>query len=417
MRNNIDSQGKGTAGSRDSADRVGSYARKAIVASVAGYAMDGFDLLILSFALGAIASDMGVGLPEVGTLTSVTLWGAVIGGLVFGILADRFGRVRMLTLSILLFAVFTGLCALAPNVEILAVFRFLAGLGLGGEFGIGMTLAAEAWPAGKRARATALVGLGWQSGVLLAALLSPLIISALGWRGLFAIGAIPAVLAFVLRNRMREPELFLRTRQAAKTERMPFRLLVSDPVTLRATIGILVLCSVQNFGYYGVMTWLPTHLSTTFGFSLVKSGLWTAVTVVGMACGIYVFGLLADRIGRRPAFWLYQSGAIVSLLIYSRLSDATLLLVGGAVMGFFVNGMLGGLGALMAESYTTAVRTTAQNVLFNLGRGVGGFAPLVIALIAGSHGFPVAIALLAGIYLLEIVAMFLIPERRGADLT
>ncbi|GAA4057325.1 MFS transporter [Nonomuraea soli] len=393
------------------------YAKRAIFASASGYAMDGFDLLILSFGMLAIAQSFGVSKAEAGALTSVTLWGAVVGGVLFGVLADRFGRAKMLAWSIILFAVFTGLCALSPNLESLAVLRFIAGMGLGGEFGIGMTLAAEAWPAAKRARATALVGIGWQVGVLAAAFISPWAISQFGWRGLFAIGAVPAVIAFVVRKRIGEPEIF----QRASTEPKPsfgtqLKMLFADRPTTMATIGILVLCSVQNFGYYGVMTWLPTYLSDSLGLGLTKSSLWTAVTVVGMMAGIFLFGQFADKFGRRPTFWAYQAGAVVSLLVYSQLSNEVALLFGGAVMGFFVNGMLGGLGALMAESYRTQIRSLAQNVLFNLGRGVGAFAPVVVALVATEHGFAIAIGALAALYVLEMVAMLLIPERKGVAL-
>jgi MFS family permease len=392
---------------------VDSYARKAIIASASGYGMDGFDLLILTFSLGAIATEFGVSTTSAGSLTSLTLWGAVIGGIGFGVLADRLGRVRVLSWTIMLFAVCTGLCALAPDFTLLGVFRFLAGMGLGGEFGIGMALAAEAWPPRLRARATALVGLGWQAGVLVAALLSPVIIGAWGWRGLFALGVLPAVGAYLIRRRVPEPARFTAPRPPLGET---WRALIADRVTARATLGILVLCAVQNFGYYGIMTWLPTYLSKQFGYSLTKSGLWTAVTVLGMACGIFAFGLLADRFGRKPTFWFYQAGAVVSVLTYSTLNDASALLVGGAVMGFFVNGMLGGLGALMAESYPTGLRASAENLLFNLGRAAGGFAPVAVAFVATTHGFRFAIALLASIYVLEMLAMFLVPERKGVEL-
>ncbi|HEV3356769.1 MAG TPA: MFS transporter [Pseudonocardiaceae bacterium] len=193
-------------------------------------------------------------------------------------------------------------------------------------------------------------------------------------------------------------------------------LLVSDARTIRIGIGVLILTSVQNFGYYGIMTWLPTYLAKQFGYGLTKSAIWTAVTVIGMAIGIVIFGQLADRIGRRPAFWIFQAGAAISLVVYSQLTTPIALLLGGAVMGAFANGMLGGYGALMAKLYPTQARATAQNVLFNLGRAVGGFAPVAVALLASAHGFPFAIGALAVIYLVDMVAMLLIPERRAAEL-
>jgi MFS family permease len=392
------------------------YAKKAVMGSAIGYAMDGFDLLILGFALAAITASLGLNPTQAASLATITLWGAVVGGLVFGVLSDYLGRVRVLTWSIVVFAVFTGLTALSQNYAELAVFRFIAGIGLGAEFGIGMTLAAEAWPARLRARATSLVGLGWQSGVLVAAFVAPAVIAEWGWRALFAIGVIPAIAAVVFRRTLTEPEKFLEGNARRHRKRFPLRLLFADARTTRASIGILVLTSVQNFGYYGIMIWLPSYLAKQFGFTLTKSGLWTAVTVLGMALGIYVFGVLADTLGRRRSFWLFQAGAVVSVLVYSQLSSSVALLIGGAIMGVFVNGMLGGYGALMAELYPTAARATAQNVLFNIGRGVGGLGPIWIAWVATHHGFSYAIALLACIYLLDMVAMAFIPERGGAEL-
>lgn len=406
----------------DTADPVASdkptrYARKAIIASVVGYAMDGFDLLILGFALSAIIADLSLSNTEAGSLATITLIGAVLGGIVFGVLSDYFGRVRMLTWSIVIFAVFTGMTAFADGFTEIAVYRFLAGIGLGGEFGIGMTLAAEAWPAKLRARATSIVGLGFQGGVLLAALISAPVIGLWGWRGLFLIGAVPALIAFVMRAKLHEPELYTeRKKNRVGKRQFPLKLLVADGASARSSIALFVLTSVQNFGYYGIMIWLPTYLATQFGYGLTQSGVWMAVTILGMGIGIVTFGWLADTIGRRRSFWIFQAGAAVSVLAYSQLTAPIALLIGGAVMGAFANGMLGGYGALMAELYPTEARATAQNVLFNLGRAVGGFGPVVIALVAGVYGFPFAIGLLSLIYVLDMGAMLLIPERRAAAL-
>jgi MFS family permease len=396
-------------------ERPDTAAHKALFASAIGYAMDGFDLLILGFMLKAISAELGLTPPQAGSLVTWTLIGAVVGGIVFGILSDYYGRVRVLTWTILLFAVFTGLCAFAQGYWDLLIYRTIAGLGLGGEFGIGMTLVAEAWPAAKRARACSYVALGWQAGVLMAALVTPALLPVVGWRGMFIVGLVPGVVAFIVRWYVGEPKIFLE--KAKTTPAMPLRLLVKDTATTKVSLGMLILCSVQNFGYYGVMIWLPSYLSTQFGFGLTQSSVWTAVTILGMAIGIFVFGVFADRVGRRPALLTFQAGAFVMVLVYSQLADPTALLIGGAVMGLFVNGMLGGYGALLSELYPTEARATAENVLFNLGRGVGGFGPFVVGALAIGYGFSVAIALLAVIYLIDIVAtLALIPERKGAAL-
>jgi len=397
-------------------DKPDKRAWQAIWASAAGYAMDGFDLLILGFALTAIAATFSLSSEQAGSLATITLLGAVAGGFAGGILSDYIGRVKVLTYSILIFAVFTALTGLAPDFILLTIFRFIAGIGLGAEFGVGMTLAAETWPAKMRARATSYVALGWQSGVLLAAIVSAWAIPHIGWRGLFLLGAIPAVLAFFVRRTVAEPALFEAHRDDAK-QKFPLKMLFRDKETTKSSIGMFILTSVQNFGYYGVIIWLPSYLTKQYGFGLTKSAVWTGVTILGMAAGIFVFGHLADRFGRRPLLFIFQAGAAISVLTYSRLDNEVALLIGGAIMGIFVNGMLGGYGALMAELFPTAARATAQNVLFNLGRGVGGFAPLVIAALATAYSFQLAIGLLAIIYVIDIIAtIFLIPERKGVEL-
>lgn len=173
---------------------------KAMLASVTGYAMDGFDLLILGFMLPAISIELGLTSSAAGSLVTWTLIGAVLGGVIFGHLSDRFGRIRVLTITILMFSLFTGLCAVAQGYWDLLAYRTTAGIGLGGEFGIGMALIAEAWPAEKRNRASAYVGMGWQLGVLAAAFLTPLLLEHIGWRGMFLVGLLPALASFLIRR-------------------------------------------------------------------------------------------------------------------------------------------------------------------------------------------------------------------------
>ncbi len=397
---------------------VSGYSWKALMGSAVGYAMDGFDLLILGFLLAAISSDLGLSPGQAGSLVTWTLIGAVFGGIVFGMLSDRYGRIRVLTWTIMLFAVFTGLCAFAQGYWDLLIYRTIAGIGLGGEFGIGMALAAEAWPARHRARVSSYVALGWQVGVLGAAMLTPLLLPHIGWRGMFLIGVIPAAVAWVIRNQLHEPEVFVRKSRAQSPSALQcLKLLMKDKATARVSLGVIVLTSVQNFGYYGIMIWMPSFLSKQMGFNLTKSSLWTAATVVGMMIGIWVFGQLADRIGRKPSFLIFQVGSVVLVLLYSQLSDPTAMLWAGALMGLFVNGMMGGYGTVISEAYPTEARATAQNVLFNIGRAVGGMGPVVVGALAMNYSFQIAIALLAALYVLDILAtLFLIPELKGREL-
>ncbi len=243
-------------------------AHRALIASVTGYAMDGFDLLFLGFLLTPMAADLKLSAAQSGSLVTSTLTGAVAGGIVFGVLGDRYGRVRVLSWTILLFAFFTGMCALAQGYKDLIAYRSISGFGLGGEFGLGMTLVAETWPASMRARVSSYVAMGWQAGVLMAALLTPVLLPILGWRGMWAFGLLPAVVSFAIRRSVREPAIFLSRSSEAETATLfmhrPWMLLVRDARRIRTSVAMLILCSIQNFGYYGIIIWMPNHLSVRF---------------------------------------------------------------------------------------------------------------------------------------------------------
>lgn len=400
----------------DKASGMKHYAGLAVFSSAVGHALDGLDLMILGFAMTGIMASFNIDKTTASTLTTITLAGAFLGGLVFGRLADKYGRIRVLTYSVFFFGVFTLFSAFAPNFFFMALFRFLAGVGIGAEFGIGMAIAAEASSPENRAKATSGVGLGFQVGVLLASLLSAPIITAFGWRGLFAIGIVPAIIAILIRVFVPEPPLYLKHRETAK-EHGSIRQLFSTPERVRFSIAIIILCTVQNCGYFGIMTWLPSYLNTELNLSLNTTGIWTAVTVLGMMLGISVFGFLADHLGRRPAFWIFQIGAAIMVVVYSQLKDPNALLIGGFFMGMFANGMIGGYGALISELFPTELRATAQTALYNTGRFIGGgLGPVVIAAIATGHGFGFALAAIASIYIIAFITMFFIPEKKGVAL-
>ena len=412
---------------------------KMLYAAVAGYAMDGLDMLILSFAMAAIIKEFGLSFAQGGLIATYTLIGAVIGGYAFGIMADYIGRVKVFALTIIVFSVFTGLCALASSVTELNIYRFLAGLGLGGEFGIGMTLVAETWPADKRARATAGVAMGWQLGVVLAAVLAALVIPVYGWRGLFLVGVLPALFAAWSRYGLPEPDIWINRRAEKKSVcdrwaageklseeesclrevagKFPLSHLFVDGRKTVTTFALTVMTSVQNFGYYGIMIWLPTILMQKHNLSLNRTTTWMVVTVIGMIIGIYVFGYFADRVGRRPAYISFYICSAAAVYIYSNLSDPIHLLIGGAILGFFCNGMMAGYGALLSEHYPTDARSTAQNFIFNSGRAVGGFAPVVIGMLAAQYTLNGALAALSVVYIAAAInVFFLVPETKGIPL-
>lgn len=409
---------------------------KVMWASIIGYAMDGLDVLILSFAMAAIVSEFGLTLGEGGLIATYTLIGTVLGGYLFGIFADYYGRVHTFSLTIIIFSIFTGACAFADNVTHLNILRFLAGLGLGGEYGIGMTLVSETWPAAKRARATAGVAMGWQAGAVLAAILAAVVLPDYGWRGLFLVGVVPALLAAWARHGIKEPPMWVKRKemkkalaarkangealtaeeeeQLAEAKKFPLAHLFAGPSKTVTTLSLTVMTSVQNFGYYGIMVWLPMILLKEHGLTTKSMSGWMIVTVIGMIAGIYVFGYLCDRLGRKVPYLIFYVCAAAMVYIYVNLGTPIALLFGGAFLGFFCNGMMAGYGTLLSENYTTDARSTAQNFIFNTGRAVGGFAPAIIGALAQSHGFSAAFALLSCVYVAAAVnVLFFIKDTKG----
>lgn len=409
---------------------------KVMWASIIGYAMDGLDVLILSFAMAAIVAEFGLTLGEGGLIATYTLIGTVLGGYIFGIFADYFGRVHTFSLTIIIFSIFTGACAFADTAWHLDVLRFLAGLGLGGEYGIGMTLVSETWPAAKRARATAGVAMGWQAGAVLAAILAAFVLPEWGWRGLFLVGVIPALLAAWARHGLKEPPMWVKRKELkkelarrkadgetltaeeeaelAEAKKFPLAHLFDSPKKTVTTISLTVMTSVQNFGYYGIMVWLPMILLKEHGLSTKSMSGWMIVTVIGMIAGIYVFGALMDKLGRKLPYLIWYVGSAAMVYVYVNLGTPFALLIGGAFLGFFCNGMMAGYGTLLSENYTTDARSTAQNFIFNTGRAVGGFAPAIIGAIAQANGFSAAFVLLSCVYLVAALnVLFFVKDTKG----
>lgn len=409
---------------------------KIMWASIIGYAMDGLDVLILSFAMAAIVSEFDLTLGEGGMIATYTLIGTVLGGYIFGIFADWWGRVHTFSLTIIIFSIFTGACAFADNAVHLDILRFLAGLGLGGEYGIGMTLVSETWPGAKRARATAGVAMGWQAGAVLAAILAAVVLPDYGWRGLFLVGVLPALLAAWARHGIKEPPMWVQRKEMKKAlqarkdagekltaeeeeqlteaKKFPLAHLFADKKTTITTIALTIMTSVQNFGYYGIMVWLPMILLKEHGLTTKSMSGWMIVTVIGMIAGIFVFGWLCDRLGRKKPYLLFYVCAAAMVYIYVNLGTPIALLFGGAFLGFFCNGMMAGYGTLLSENYTTDARSTAQNFIFNTGRAVGGFAPVIIGTIAQTNGFNTAFVLLSAVYLAAAVnVLFFVKDTKG----
>ena len=392
------------------------YQKKTLFASTVGYALDGMDMMILGVCFSLISVSFNLSKTDLGTLTSVTLLGAILGGILFGVLADKYGRVRVFSWTILIFSLFTGLCAISPNYESFLIFRFLSGLGLGGEFGIGMTLVSESWPKHKRSRATSIVALGFQAGIILSTLTVNFVGQAYGWRWAFAVGVLPALFVAWTRKGLEEPEIWQNLKDQNKNE-IAVGKLFKTPKTTATTIGLTIACAVQNFGFYGLMVWMPSMIASELKLPFKDTLYWTISTTIGMSLGILIFGWLCDKFGRRPSYIIFLLISAISIWFYFQQTDMIILIIFGSAIGFFVNGMMGGYGALLAEHYPTDARSSAENIIFNVGRGIAGISQVLIAYFATVYSISYALALLSATYLLSAAAfVFLIPETKGKAL-
>nr|WP_263326414.1 MFS transporter [Neobacillus sp. Marseille-Q6967] len=391
------------------------YQKKTVVASTAGLTLEGMDIMFISFAMSMIIAEFNIDMATGGLISSITNLGMLFGGILFGILADKFGRVKVFTYTIILFAIGTALTGLATNIEQVYIFRFIAGLGAGGEYGIGMALVAEAWPKNKQGRASSYVSVGAQFGVILAALLSALILPTWGWRGLFFIGALPVIFAFIVRKNLDESPEWLASQKVKKQKRNQGNLkeLFSTRKTALTTAALAIMATVQIAGYNGLMIWLPSMLQQSQGLSVSSSALWTISTAVGMIVGMLTFGQFMDRLGMKRTYGIFLLASAVAVFLYSYASGSTGVLIGGAIVGFFSNGMFAGYGALISYYYPVEIRSTATNTIFNFGRALGGLSPILVGFILENANVTVAMSYLAILYCISFIAM--VSLRKGKD--
>jgi MFS family permease len=401
---------------------VGRRQWQALWAAFLGWALDGMDILLYAFALGTLRAEFGLSAAAAGSLASATLIASAIGGIAFGILADRYGRVRMLVISILTYSVFTALTATARTVPELVLWRTLVGLGLGGEWATGSVLVAETWPARHRGKAIGFVQSGWAVGYILAAVCAALILPRWGWRALFLAGILPAFLTLWIRRTVPEPEIWRTQVDTARAGvRATVGLVLRAPYARRLAIASVTTACVL-FAYWGLFTWVPTFLATAVdaggaGLGVVRSAAWIVPMQIGAFLGYLSFGFAADRIGRRPAFIAFLLAAAVVVPIYAlgARHERTLLIL-GPVVGFFGHGYFSVFGSLLSELFPTRVRGMAQGFAYNSGRATSALAPLAIGAVADRAGFAVALACTSAFFLLGAVASLGLPETRGAAL-
>jgi MFS family permease len=389
----------------------------ALFAAQLGWMLDAMDFLLFNFAVIQIQKEFVLSKTTVGLLLGVGLMAGAIGGVAFGPIADRVGRVRALTLSILLYSLATAGLATSGALWQLVAWRVLVGLGMGGEWSCGSVLVAETWPAEHRGKALGIMQSGWAIGALFAAALSALMLTRFGWRVLFLVGALPAIAAFFIRRGVEEPPIW-RTRKETTSDWFE---MFSRPF-LRQTLVVTSVAASVLLAYWGVTSWLPSFLAAPVaeggaGMTITKSSSFLIVLQVGAFAGYVSFGWFADRVGRRPAFttFMIAATALVPLFAFYARTPALLLAIGLPV-GFFMHGYFSMFGAMLAELFPTRIRASAQAFCYNSGRLLSAAAPFGIGAFAQRYGFATVIAITALFFAFGGALIWLLPETKGAEL-
>ncbi|WP_210592027.1 MFS transporter [Streptomyces sp. GESEQ-35] len=399
---------------------LGPRGRRAFAGAFGGYALDSYDYFTLPLSMVALAAYFGLNSGQTGLFTTVTLLASGIGGALAGVMADRFGRVRALMITVITYAVFTVACGFAPNFESLLVFRALQGLGFGGEWAVGAILVAEYASAKHRGRTLGAIQSSWAVGWALAAIMYTLVFSVmdddLAWRVMFWTGALPALLVVWMRRRVQDAPEAIAARQKS-AGKGSFKA-IFKPGLLRTTIFAGLLSTGVQGGYYTLATWVPTYLKSDRGLSVVNTGGYLTFLISGAFLGYLTGGYLTDRLGRRRNIWLFALLSAVCIVAYGNIPSGsnTLLLVLGFPLGFCMSAIFSGFGSYLSELYPTAVRGAGQGFTYNAGRAVGAVFPTTVGFLADSWGVGGALVFGAIGYALAALALLGLPETRGKEL-
>lgn len=397
--------------------------RSTLIATFGGWGLDGMDVMIYSFVIPTLIAAWHMSKAQAGMLGTVALLVSALGGWLAGLLSDRYGRARILQLTILWFAVFTCLSGFTNSFWQLLIVRGLQGLGFGGEWAVGSVLMGEAIRSQYRGKAVGTVQGGWAIGWGVTAVCYTVLFSVLpagmAWRVMFWIGILPALLVFYIRRHVPEPEVFQRTvaRENSLGEGSDF-LEIFSPSLLGTTLLTALLAVGVQGGYYAITTWLPTYLKTTRKLSVLNTGAYLGVVIAGSFVGYLVSAWLSDRIGRKRTLVLYAVCSLLAILSYTYLPISnSVMLALGFPLGFFASGAFSPIGAFFTELFPTRVRGSGQGFSYNVGRGIGALFPTLVGILSVRMDLGHAISMFAVVaYLTMVVATLLLPETRGREL-
>jgi MFS family permease len=402
---------------------VTSAQKRTLIAAALGWGLDGFDVLLYSnvqvhvMTALAITQKGKAGLPN-----AFMLLASGIGGVLFGFIADRIGRTKALMLSMLTYSLCSLGSGLSTSLAVLIFFRFMLGLGMGGEWNTGAALVAETWPTHLRARALAIVQSAWAWGLALAALVAWIVLDVLrqNWRTVFFVGVLPALVTLWIRTNVPESEMW-KQHQTLLGAKAPFSEIFS-PGLRRSAIFLLLLNVFGLFAWWGLFSWMPPYLTLAVenggrGLGMMSTTkLLVTLNLVGMFPGYLCFGWIADRLGRKRSLVLFTLCAAVLIPFYAAARAQWLILILGALVGFFGTGFFSGSGLVGSEIFPTRVRARALGFTYNGARALSAVAPYTVGKIADKHGLSWAFIICAIAFLLASLMASQLPETQGKQL-
>lgn len=392
--------------------------RKTLIAAVAGWATDSIDVMIFTYVIPTLMVAWGMTKVQAGWITTATVISSAVGGWVAGVLADKIGRVRMLQISIVWFAVFTFLCGFTNSFEQLLITRMLQGLGFGGEWAVGSVLIGEMIRAEHRGKAVGTVQSGWAIGWGIANLLFLLFYSIfpeqVAWRVLFWSGLLPALLVIYIRRNVSEPDVYKATRMEAEARGSHFAE-IFGPKLIRTTVIACLMVTGMMAGYFATFFWLPTFLKTERGLSVLSTGMYGFVIILGSFAGYLAAAYLSDIIGRKKTFILFAAASAAIAVLYTLVPISnTAMLFLGFPLGFFVSGNFSGCGPYLTELYPSRVRGSGQGFAYNFARGMSAFATPLVGYLSSTItlGRGIGVVAVTG-FAVVIFMVLLLPETKG----
>jgi MFS family permease len=407
------------------AEKLGRAHYQILLMSWAGWVFDFYDLMLLSFLIVPIGKALDLSKFDLSLVIGTSLAATALGGVLFGYLCDRYGRKSVLQLTIIIYSIGTFLVGFSFNLTSLLIFRIITGLGVGGEWATGQTFIGETFPAKLRGRFGAFMQTGAPIGIALAAVVGGFLEPMIGWRYCFYISIIPALLVIFIRKKLPESDVWEEKRNLEASGLIEKRLnkikLLLSKNYRSLFFKALALSVFDMSAYWFTYSWLPGYLNLERNLTLTKSTIWMLVTQLGGFLGYASFGIVSDKLGRRPAYTIY-SLLMASGLLMITIFWEVIAVYNSAILIFmflvgFGTGMFGGFGPLFSELFPTQIRSTAMGSAFNLARGVQFLTPIIITFVAASYGLGGGISIAAFFAILTGLFIWVFPETRGKTIS